>query len=35
MQFAVACKVTETHTIALPKTAYIRIPSGVAGSSVL
>lgn len=35
MQFAVACKAADTHTIALPKTAYIRIPSGVAGSGVL
>lgn len=35
MQFTAACKVADTHTIALPKTAYIRIPSGVAGPGVL
>lgn len=35
VQFAVACKVADTHTITLPKTAYIRIPSGVASPGVL
>lgn len=32
--FAVARKVTDKHTITLPKRAYIRIPSGVASPVV-
>lgn len=35
LQFAVACKLADKHTITFPKRAYIRLPSGAAGPGVL